>query len=660
MRVSAEGAFTSVALALVLFLGGATGCSGGGGGGSGGTTAPPAPPNQDPVVGNDFVTTVQSTPIIIDVLLNDFDPEGDALTIVDVTSPSGGTAIINAGATISYSPGPGFVGTDPFMYTVEDSAGNRVDGTVTVTVLPAGNDPPIAGDDTDTTPEDTAIDVTVLANDMDPDGDPLSVVSVTDPPSGTAVVNPGDTITYTPDADYFGPDAFDYTIEDPFGASATATVTITVTAVNDPPVAVDDTAIVLADVGISLDVLANDDDVESDPLSVFAVTPPANGTTVVNADETITYTPDPGYTGPDSFVYTVSDGTDTDSATVDVMVVSAGAFAFDFFGTPPASVPYVPSVGTAVFSVPLLIQEDTGNPGFPNGIQAFTMELEHDPLFLAATAVSEGAALLALGGAEQVTIDIQADRIVVDVIVSSTGAPLFAATPQEALVVDYDGNPAGLEGNPFGASTSLVWAPGAANSLTLGGGIPVMPTLTDLPITFDADPLPDGFHFLAPGQTVLYDPVTGAASFSESVFIEEGPGSPGFPTGFEGFSMGLAHDPALLIATSVVQGPALTALNGGTGPDLFVPAVLPDGITVGTVFDFSGMEVLEADTPQEVIQIGYDTVTGPLAGNPVGAFAFLSFSDDLGSPPVLNLVAVEGFPELATGSAGDVSLVPGP
>ena len=54
--------------------------------------------------------------------------------------------------------------------------------------------------------EDTAVDVTVLANDTDPDGDPLSLVSVTDPPSGTAVVNPGDTITYTPDADFFGPD----------------------------------------------------------------------------------------------------------------------------------------------------------------------------------------------------------------------------------------------------------------------------------------------------------------------------------------------------------------------------------------------------------------------------------------------------------------------
>ena len=97
---------------------------------------------------------------------------------------------------------------------------------------------PTAVDDPDvSTDEDVAVDIIVLANDSDADGDPLTVVSVSDPANGTAVINPDGTISYTPDPDYFGTDTFTYTITDGHGGTDVATVTVTVNPVNDPPTA---------------------------------------------------------------------------------------------------------------------------------------------------------------------------------------------------------------------------------------------------------------------------------------------------------------------------------------------------------------------------------------------------------------------------------------
>ncbi len=98
-------------------------------------------------------------------------------------------------------------------------------------------DPPLAVDDTATTAEDTPVNIDVLANDSDVDGDTLSVTSVTTPTNGTAVIETDNTVTYTPDANFNGADSFDYTADDSNGGTDTATVTLTINAVNDPPLA---------------------------------------------------------------------------------------------------------------------------------------------------------------------------------------------------------------------------------------------------------------------------------------------------------------------------------------------------------------------------------------------------------------------------------------
>jgi Ca2+-binding RTX toxin-like protein len=182
------------------------------------------------------------------------------------------------------------------------------------------NGAPVTGPDTAVTDEDVSVDIPVLVNDSDPDGDPLTVTSAT-ATNGTVVINPDNTLTYTPNPDFNGPDTISYTVDDGNGNSTPGTVAVTVNPVNDAPDAVDDADTTPFNTPITLDVLGNDTDVDGDTLSVTSVTPGSNGTTTVNGDGTVTYTPNAGFSGTDTFDYTISDGNGgTDTATVTVSV----------------------------------------------------------------------------------------------------------------------------------------------------------------------------------------------------------------------------------------------------------------------------------------------------------------------------------------------------
>lgn len=283
----------------------------------------------NPVAIDDADTTNQGQAKSIDVLNNDNDPNGDidsaSLQIVDASGLNpGSTAVVNAGQVL-YTPAAGFTGDDTFTYRVSDASGNVSNtATVVVTVSVAGNTDPVANDDALTVAEDTPGDIDVLFNDTDADFDVLSVDSNTDPLRGSVVNNGDGTFTYTPDANLSGADSFTYTISDGNGGSATATVNITVTAVNDDPVASDDTVVTQVDTPLDIDVLNNDSDVDlTDVLSVQSFTQPGNGAVSANGDDTLRYVPNGGYTGADSFTYTISDGNGgMSTATVEITVIS--------------------------------------------------------------------------------------------------------------------------------------------------------------------------------------------------------------------------------------------------------------------------------------------------------------------------------------------------
>jgi hypothetical protein len=173
---------------------------------------------------------------------------------------------------------------------------------------PTNSNAPVAVDDAATTAEDSPTDVAVLANDTDPNGDTLSVSAASDPANGTTAIQPDGTVRYTPDPDFAGADTFDYTVDDGAGNSDTGSVAVTVTPLNDAPTAVDDALVTLVDTAGSVDVLANDTDVDGDTIAVGSVSTPANGSATLEPDGTITYQPAPGYLGADGFDYTIDDG----------------------------------------------------------------------------------------------------------------------------------------------------------------------------------------------------------------------------------------------------------------------------------------------------------------------------------------------------------------
>ena len=286
----------------------------------GGPDSPPAETNNPPIATADAATTDASAPVVIAVLGNDSDPEGNALSIVSATQGSNGSVAINPDGTLTYTPASGFTGTDSFTYTVSDGVGGFATTTVSVDVG-TGNRPPVAANDEGSTAEDTPITFPVLDNDSDPDGDTLSISAVTQGANGSVSVNTGGTITYTPDANFNGSDSFTYTISDGQGGSDTATVNVTVDPVNDPPVAVNDAATTDEDTSVTISVLANDSDPDGDALNLASVTQGANGSVTINQNGTVTYAPDANFNGADSFTYTVSDGNGGNTtATVDVTV----------------------------------------------------------------------------------------------------------------------------------------------------------------------------------------------------------------------------------------------------------------------------------------------------------------------------------------------------
>ena len=274
--------------------------------------------NDPPLAVSDSFSGNEDTPINGNVLENDTDVEGAALTATLVSDVVNGTLTLNADGTFIYAPGPDYAGSDSFLYRANDGAANSSVALVTITVNPI-NDAPVAVNDTASGNEDAVINGAVLGNDSDPEGTPLSASLVTGTLHGELALQANGTFTYTPAQNYFGPDAFSYRASDGLVESNVATVTITVNAVNDAPIAVNDAFSGNEDTAVTGGVLGNDTDVENASLSAALVSPASHGTVALNADGTFIYTPTQDYAGSDSFTYRASDGeSESDAATVTI------------------------------------------------------------------------------------------------------------------------------------------------------------------------------------------------------------------------------------------------------------------------------------------------------------------------------------------------------
>lgn len=159
----------------------------------------------------------------------DYDPEGDNLTVNagTITTAQGGVAVILANGDFTYTPSENFNGFDSFEYTLVDEYGASDTGHVTLT-LSAVSDPLSAIDDVAETTEGTLVNINILNNDINDDNDILDVSIIAGAANGTIIINPDNTIDYTPDVDFVGTDSFRYQINDGAGDIDTAIVTINV------------------------------------------------------------------------------------------------------------------------------------------------------------------------------------------------------------------------------------------------------------------------------------------------------------------------------------------------------------------------------------------------------------------------------------------------
>lgn len=279
------------------------------------------PVNDAPVLGQISDSVAENSSIDIDVAGMATDVDSTDLTAAVVTDPANGTAVLLPSGLIQYTPNADYTGPDSFRVSVSDGIAPPVEAQVTILVTEVVA-PPVATDGTLTVDEDaaaTTLDLKPLVT-----SDATATITLVGSAShGTATITNG-VLSYQPAANYFGVDSITYEATSSAG-SDTGVIAITVNAVNDAPIASDDTVVVTANTAKEIDVLANDTPNpggESDTvtLSIEAGDGPAHGTVSVT-NNVVTYTPDDDFVGTDSFVYTLSDGQGgVDTATVSITV----------------------------------------------------------------------------------------------------------------------------------------------------------------------------------------------------------------------------------------------------------------------------------------------------------------------------------------------------
>jgi hypothetical protein len=288
--------------------------------------------NDSPSAGDDVFLTAPDTLLDVampGVLAGDFDVDGDSLQAELFSQVESGMVILSPSGNFQFVPQSGFTGQTSFTYRATDGLLYSDPATVVINI----NAPPLAMADSYGLNEDEAFALPaalgVLANDSDPENDLLTAVLETPPVNGLIEILPDGAFTYIPDQDFNGIDSFTYTANDGLQDSIPVRVNLSVLPINDPPVAGDDEYSVIIGQGISVSaedgVLANDRDVENDPLSAILVDDAGNGELSLNADGSLDYTPSPAFSGIDSFTYVASSAGQTSAVTTVELLVGSAA-----------------------------------------------------------------------------------------------------------------------------------------------------------------------------------------------------------------------------------------------------------------------------------------------------------------------------------------------
>ncbi len=275
--------------------------------------------NTPPVAVSDTYTAETGNTLTVPapgVLTNDYDADGDTLSAQLVGSGTAhGSLTFNTNGSFTYTPAMGYIGPDQFVYQVLDGLFTSNPVIVTINVTSTYQHPPLAVADSYTAYSGLPFAMPapgILYNDSDPDGDKLVAQLVGEGTAHGDLTLKGDgSFIYVPDGGYIGPDTFAYQVYDGLFTSNPVIVSINVNANNSAPVANPD--VFLTAIGATLimpapGVLINDTDANFNPLTAILVTNVSNGNLTLHADGSFMYTPNPGFSGTDSFTYEAYDG----------------------------------------------------------------------------------------------------------------------------------------------------------------------------------------------------------------------------------------------------------------------------------------------------------------------------------------------------------------
>jgi hypothetical protein len=301
----------------------------------------------DPPIGMpDFYVVEQDQVLDVDaaegVMRNDREPEGESFFVRSFFPPANGTLSLVTTGAFTYEPDLGFTGVDSFRYTLSDGDVTSDLVTVRFDVQESFARAPIAVADHFSVAAGETLVVEapgLLANDYDLDGDAVTAQSFFQPPNGDLSLNVAGAIQYVPDAGFTGTETFTYSISDgSLNSEAAGDVSIVVYDGNRAPVSAQDAYYTPADTPLSIDapgLLVNDVDPDGDTVIAQSFFPPENGDVSLVVNGSFTYTPDPGFVGIDTFVYTSSDReASSTSTTVTLFVGTFGDIATGVL-TPP-------------------------------------------------------------------------------------------------------------------------------------------------------------------------------------------------------------------------------------------------------------------------------------------------------------------------------------
>ena len=266
-------------------------------------------------------TLNEDSSINIDVLSFASDVDGDILTIAGITNPTNGLALIKNGQ-ITYTPNADYFGSDSFDYLISDGNGGVISKTLNLTINNVNDAPEITIEGIVNINEDNEARINILEHATDIDGDELSLIKADNAENGTLTIEGGE-IIYTPDQDYFGQENITYIVSDG-AAQVEKELTINIASVNDNPLANNDQITTFEDNSVTIDLLANDSDIEDQELKRenILLGGALYGTVFLNENNQVIYTPNQDYFGTDSFIYAVkdSDGAFSNIATANINI----------------------------------------------------------------------------------------------------------------------------------------------------------------------------------------------------------------------------------------------------------------------------------------------------------------------------------------------------